>query len=349
MTRLTVVSAGPITSVQDTGRVGAQRYGLPPSGAMDRMAMAIANALVGNAPALPVIEIGPLPAAFRIDGAPVQIAIAGAHREIKVDHRKIELNESVHVGDGETISVGFARGGIFSYIGLAGGIAGEPVFGSFSVTAGTGIGSPIPRALQAGDTIELNGSSGRPDYRIDVAAQPAGAIRVVAGPQADEFADELERFFASEWQVSPASNRMGYRLKGPSITHAKGHNIVSDGTVNGSIQIPGDGQPIVLMPDRGTTGGYPKIGTVITPDLAILAQMQAGTAFRFTEVSIDDAQSIARDYFRSIDTLPDRLLAPTSGASINTLLDANLAGVAISALDIRTWQSRSSPTSDESS
>ena len=348
MTRLTVVSTGPITSVQDAGRIGAQRYGLPPSGAMDRLAMATANVLVANPHATPAIEIGPLPAVFRIDGGQVRIALAGAPRRIEVNNLEIEPNRSALVGDGETITIGFARGGIFSYLGLAGGIKGEPVFGSFSVTAGTGVGSPIARALQADDTIELVGTMAGSDLRIDPIAPTSDIIRVITGPQAEEFGENLQRFLASEWQVSSASNRMGYRLKGPPIRHSKGHNIVSDGTVNGSVQIPGDGQPIVLMPDRGTTGGYPKIATVITADLGTLAQMPAGRTFRFEAIGIEEAQHLSRAYLNAIDSLPDRLIATSSlNANLNALHNANLAGIAISALDIQTWQALSPETPDK--
>jgi 5-oxoprolinase (ATP-hydrolysing) subunit C len=132
---------------------------------------------------------------------------------------------------------------------------------------------------------------------------------------------------------------MGYRLEGPVIKHLHGHNIVSDGTVNGSIQVPGNGQPIVLMSDRGTSGGYPKIATVITADFGRFAQIPAGTAFRFRAVSMEEAQLEARKFAELLRTLPDRLAAIESfDLNIEALQDANVAGVAVSAVDARTWQ-----------
>ena len=124
-----------------------------------------------------------------------------------------------------------------------------------------------------------------------------GPIRVVMGPQDDEFGDDAKALFLdSEWKISATSDRMGYRLEGPVIRHLHGHNIVSDGTVDGSIQVPGNGAPIVLMPDRGTSGGYPKIATVISADLGRFAQIPAGKGFRFKAVSMAEAQAEARKF-----------------------------------------------------
>ena len=127
------------------------------------------------------------------------------------------------------------------------------------------------------------------------------------GPQDDEFGDAKQLFLDSEWKISATSDRMGYRLEGPVIKHLHGHNIVSDGTVNGSIQVPGNGAPIVLMPDRGTSGGYPKIATVITADLGRFAQTSAGRGFRFKAVGMAEAQAEARKFAELLRTLPDRV------------------------------------------
>src|SRR6185295_13411570 len=140
------------------------------------------------------------------------------------------------------------------------------------------------------------------------------------------------------WKISATSDRMGYRLEGPVITHLHGHNIVSDGTVNGSIQVPGNGQPIVLMPDRGTSGGYPKIATVISADFGRFAQISAGRSFRFKAVSMAEAQAEAKKFAELLHGLPDRLRA-IDGAEFNieALADANVAGHAVSAVDAGTW------------
>ena len=195
------------------------------------------------------------------------------------------------------MTLGFARGGSFSYLAIEGGIAGEPMFGSLAVNARAGLGSPYPRPLQAGDELQTAAASGAAERRIELPAATDTPIRVVMGPQDDEFADaEKQLFLDSEWKISATSDRMGYRLEGPVIKHLHGHNIVSDGTVNGSIQVPGNGAPIVLMPDRGTSGGYPKIATVISADLGRFAQTPAGKAFRFKAVGMAEAQAEVRKF-----------------------------------------------------
>ena len=161
------------------------------------------------------------------------------------------------------------------------------------------------------------------------------------GPQDDEFGDDSKKLFLdSEWKISATSDRMGYRLEGPVIKHLHGHNIVSDGTVNGSIQVPGNGAPIVLMPDRGTTGGYPKIATVISADLGRFAQIPAGAAFRFKAVSMAEAQAEARQVRRTA-AHPARPAAPIRelrsqhrGAAEMLMSPAH----AVSAVDAGTWQ-----------
>jgi 5-oxoprolinase (ATP-hydrolysing) subunit C len=340
MTKLVISSIGPASSVQDGGRFGAQRYGLTPSGAMDRLALAAANCLVGNALLVPAVEIGPYGAAFKARGDAVRVAVAGTPRSAEMAGRAVGWDTSVTIADGETLKLGMARGGSFSYLAIEGGLRGEPMFGSFSVNARVGLGTPFPRPLQAGDELEVNAASSAAQCRIDLPAATAGPIRIVLGPQNDEFSDEaLNLFFDSEWKISATSDRMGYRLEGPVIKHLHGHNIVSDGTVNGSIQVPGNGQPIVLMSDRGTSGGYPKIATVITADFGRFAQVPAGTAFRFRAVSMAEAQAEARKFAELMRTLPDRLGSIESfDLNIDALQDANVAGVAVSAVDARTWQ-----------
>src|SRR5690348_15234394 len=191
------------------------------------------------------------------------------------------------------------------------------MFGSLAVNTRAGLGSPYPRPLQAGDELTVSAASGGPERRIELPPPATGPIRVVLGPQDDEFADDVKALFLdSEWKISATSDRMGYRLEGPAIRHLHGHNIVSDGTVDGSIQVPGNGAPIVLMRDRGTSGGYPKIATVITADLGRLAQIAAGTGFQFKAVSMAEAQAQARAFANLLRTLPDRL-RDIEGADLN--------------------------------
>jgi 5-oxoprolinase (ATP-hydrolysing) subunit C len=343
MTKLVISAIGPASSVQDGGRFGAQRYGLTPSGAMDRLGLAAANCLAGNAPFAAAIEIGPYGASLIARGGPVRVGLAGAPRDASIAGRIVAWDSSVTIDDGETLKIEMARRGSFSYLAVEGSISGEPMFGSLSVNARAALGSPFPRALQASDELEVASASGGAEYRIDAPEVVSGPIRVVLGPQNDEFSEQaIKLFLESEWQISATSDRMGFRLEGPVINHLHGHNIVSDGTVNGSIQVPGNGQPIVLMPDRGTSGGYPKIATVITADFGRFAQIPAGTAFRFKAVSVKEAQVEARNFAKFLAGLRDRL-SPIESFDLNVeaLQDANVAGVAVSAVDAGTWQSPS--------
>jgi len=339
MTRLVVTSIGPASSVQDRGRPGVQRYGLVPSGAMDRLSLAAANMLVGNMPFAACVEIGPFTAAFTARDGAVHIALAGAARSAEIAGRPVAMDSSMTIGDGETLTLGFARGGAFSYLAIEGGIDGEETFGSVAVNQRAGLGSPYPRPLQAGDELPARTASGVTARRIELPSV-SGPIRVVFGPQDDEFSEDAKMLFLdSEWKISATSDRMGYRLEGPVIQHLHGHNIVSDGTVSGSIQVPGNGAPIVLMADRNTTGGYPKIATVITADFGRLAQTPAGTAFRFKAVSVEEAQAEARKFAELLRSLSDRL-RPIENLELNieALQAANVAGSAVNAVDTATWQ-----------
>jgi biotin-dependent carboxylase-like uncharacterized protein len=339
MSKLVVTAVSPGSSVQDGGRFGAQRYGLTPSGAVDSLALAAANGLLGNAPFAAAIELGPLNSVFTARGGAVRVALTGAMRPVDVAGRAAPLNETITLADGESLNLGVARGGVFGYLAIEGGVQGEPMFGSLAVNARAGLGSPYPRPLQSGDELQAKTASGAPERRIDLPTPQEGPIRVVMGPQDDEFGDAKALFLDSEWRISATSDRMGYRLEGPVIKHLHGHNIVSDGTVNGSIQVPGNGQPIVLMPDRGTSGGYPKIATVISADLGRFGQTQAGRGFRFKAVSMAQAQAEYRAMVALLRSLPERVHdANTLVLDIEALQSANVAGCAVNAVDSRTWQ-----------
>jgi biotin-dependent carboxylase-like uncharacterized protein len=302
---------------------------------MDRLGLAAANCLAGNALLAPAVEIGPYGASFTAREGAVRVGLSGAPRSADIGGRPIAWDTSLTLADGETLKLGMARGGSFSYLAIEGAIGGEPMFGSLAVNARAGLGSPYPRPLQAGDELSVSAAGVGAERRIELPVAGAGPIRVVLGPQNDEFSVEaISLFLDSEWKISATSDRMGYRLEGPAIKHLHGHNIVSDGTVNGSIQVPGNGQPIVLMSDRGTSGGYPKIATVITADFGRFAQIPAGTAFRFKFAEL-------------LRTLPERLLSIESfDLNVDALQDANVAGVAVNATDARTWQVADAMTPD---
>jgi biotin-dependent carboxylase-like uncharacterized protein len=263
----------------------------------------------------------------------------------------VAVDSSMTIADGETLTLGFARNGAFSYLAIESGIVGEAIFGSLSVNARAGLGSPYPRPLQAGDELQVAAASGMAERRIELPKVPDAPIRLVLGPQDDEFAKDAKALFlASDWKISATSDRMGYRLEGPIIKHLHGHNIVSDGTVNGSIQVPGNGQPIVLMRDRATTGGYPKIATVISVDFGRFAQISAGRAFRFAAVNMAEAQAEAKKFAALLRSLPGRLRDLDSVEfNIDALHSANVAGSAVSAVDALTWQTVSVVSESEQS
>ena len=341
MSRLVIETAGPATSVQDVGRLGAQRYGLTTSGAMDRRSLAVANALVGQPIGAAAIEIGPFGASFQAREGAVRVALAGAIRSMKIGARSADINETILLGDGDTLALGPARSGVFSYLGVEGGIAGEPVYGSLSVNARAGIGSPYPRPLRPNDELSVGtADAALAQRRLKIAPHELGPIRVVLGPQDDAMTrPSVTQFLEADWLVSPKSDRMGYRLEGPKLIHADGFNIVSDGAALGSIQVPGNGQPLVLLADRGTTGGYPKIATVITADLPRFSQTPVGGRIRFVAVPIEEAQAEARRFIAMLAGLSSRVEALARDTpSDEILFAANLAGRAVNALDPQTWQ-----------
>jgi 5-oxoprolinase (ATP-hydrolysing) subunit C len=326
----------PTSSVQDGGRFGAQRFGLAPAGAMDRFSLAAANTLVGAAADAAALEIGPLPLRLAARGGAVRVALYGAERIVLVGETPTSLRRSLRLTDGETLHVKVARSNVFTYLAIEGGIVGTPVFGSLSVHMRAALGAPYPRPLRAFDRLSV-GRAAMPvlEHRLALRRSEAGPIRVVLGPQDDYFdAATIARFLNTEWRVSPKSDRMGYRLDGPTLTHSRSANIVSDGIAFGAIQIPGSGQPLVLLADRGTTGGYPKIAVIIGADLGRFVQTPAGGRIRFAAVSIEAAQDAARDFAATLDRLPESLeTAPADTLSTESLLAANLAGSAINAQD----------------
>ena len=336
MSAIEILEAGPYTSVQDRGRFGGQRYGLGPAGAMDVLSLAVANALVGNAPERAAIEIGPLPVKFRVVIGQVRMALGGAERGVSVQGRALAPLETALLTEGDVVQIRGCSVGVFSYLAFEGGIRAEPVFGSLSMHARSGIGSPYPRGLQAGDRIELGDAGAwNAERNIRLPQRAAGPLRVVLGPQDDHFsAETIADFLKADWVISKTSDRMGFRLEGPTLAHAKGHNIISDGIANGAIQIPGNGQPLVLLADRGTTGGYPKIATIISADLGRLAQTPVGAKIRFSQVTIEAAQAEARAMHGQMQHLRDHVHEIGGGdLSSEFLLGANLAGSATGALD----------------
>jgi 5-oxoprolinase (ATP-hydrolysing) subunit C len=333
---LVVEACGPMTTLQDVGRIGSQRFGVSASGAMDRLALAAANALVGNGPGAAAIEFTLLGGAFTAEGGPVLAAVAGAPCAVTLGARPVPAMMSVLMEAGQRLAVGPAQSGVFAYLAVAGGFDVAPQLGSLSLQPRAGIGGFQGRPFRPGDRVPLLLSEPPPGPTLTLdptALDPNAPVRVVLGPQDDYFTPEgVETFLSAIYTVSGEADRMGYRLSGPAIRHAKGHNIVSDGIVTGSVQVPGGGEPIVMMADRQTTGGYPKIATVISADLRVLAQRRPGQTVRFAAIDVRDAQRLARERAQTIAALPARCRPGRGLPTIEELLTLNLAGAAVDAL-----------------
>lgn len=335
MTDLVVKSCGSMTSLQDRGRLGYQGFGVSPSGAMDRRALAMANVLVGNAPETAAIEFMNLGGAFTCEGGDLHVALVGAGCAMSIDGTPVASQTSVFLKEGQSLEVGHPRTGTFAYLAVAGGFAVEPELGSLSFHLRSRLGGLKGAPLKAGDRLPCwaEAQDREPMHLAVDPVEESGPIRVMMGPQDDYFTPETIRLFLeSEFTISPQADRMGFQLTGPRLEHAKGFNIVSDGIVDGHIQVPGSGQPIVLMRDRQTAGGYPKIATMISADLARFAQMRPGMSVRFKAVERDEAVAAARQLREWITSLPSSLTPVRFNLTTEHLLSRNLIGGTIDAL-----------------
>jgi biotin-dependent carboxylase-like uncharacterized protein len=300
---LRVVEAGLFATVQDLGRPGYQRHGVPVSGALDPMAHRLANALVGNAPGAAALELRFLGPVLEVEAERVRLALAGAAIAARIERgaERIELREerSITLRRGDRLRVGPLRESSTATLAVAGGVDVAPVLGSRSTFTRGGFGGLSGRALAAGDFVPL-GRAGAPvgpeqELGEPLDIRPPERVRVVLGPQADHFTEAaVETFLAAEWRISKDADRMGLRLEGPELAHRESYNIVSDGIVTGAIQVPGTRLPILLLADRQTSGGYPKIATVITADLPALGRLAPGAALRFAAVSAAEGAEAAR-------------------------------------------------------
>jgi 5-oxoprolinase (ATP-hydrolysing) subunit C len=336
VTALVVKACGPMTSIQDSGRFGWQRYGVASSGAMDRLALGLANALVGNAPGAAGLEFMLMGGSFEVEGGTARAGVAGAPCAVTVDGQPVVPASSLTLRPGQTLTVGPTQSGVYAYLAVAGGLALTPQLGSLSLQPRAGIGGINGRPLQGGDQLPLvlSGAPAGPELALDpLPVESEAPVRVVLGPQDDYFtAEGIETFLSSAYTLTREADRMGYRLTGPKIAHARGFNIVSDGIVTGSVQVPGSGEPIVMMADRQTTGGYPKLATVVSADLRLVAQRRAGEAIRFAAVSIEEAQVAARERAEFVRLLPATARPARGGLPASAeLLALNLAGAAVDA------------------
>ncbi len=290
-----VKTPGPLTTVQDEGRFFYQSSGIRPSGVMDAAAYEAANALVGNAKGEAVLEMTFLGATLEFQSA-AWFALTGADMQAKLDGVPVERYRAVRAEAGQTLAVGMAAVGCRGYLAVRGGFDVPLVMGSRSTDVSAKLGGFEGRALKAGDVLPtLAADDWTPtDLRYEPPVYESEiTVRVVPGPQQEYFtAAGVDTFFSAVYEISPNSDRMGLRLDGPEVESISGTDIVSDGIVFGSIQVPSGGVPIILMADHQTAGGYAKIGTVLSFDLPKLAQARPGDKVRFARISAEEAQAL---------------------------------------------------------
>lgn len=312
---LRIAAAGLQTTVQDLGRRDHQRDGVPGGGAMDRSALRVGNALVGNdagAAALEATLIGPA----IVFGDSTLIALTGGDLEPTIDGEPIPMWRPIVVPQGATLRFGRPKVGCRAYVSVAGGIDVPLIFGSRSTYLRGQFGGHQGRALKAGDvlgtgekpplagciTAAIRGAKGNEGlaiaswsaaYTLRMRYSPDPVVRLIPGTHADALAaPSRTRLFSSSFNISSSSDRMGYRLEGVELPLKNPVELLSEGVAFGTVQLPPDGMPIVLMADRQTTGGYPRIGEVASVDLPLIAQLKPGDRLRFRPISIEEAQSL---------------------------------------------------------
>lgn len=338
MTALLVKQPGMHTTVQDRGRFGYQAQGVPVSGALDWTMLRLANALVGNEPfeaGLEILHLGPV---LEVEGESARVALAafGGALILEGDSTRVFPPwRSVTAKKGERVTVKGTGGPVCAYLAVEGGFDLPPVLGSLSTYARGKFGGFKGRALQAGDRLPLKLASASDRGETALADPPrdeSGPLKIVPGPQADLFKPEaLDILCSATYAVSRNSDRMGLRFEGPELPHLKGHDILSDGIASGAIQVPGDRRPVLLIADRQTSGGYPKIATVATADLPRAGRLKPGDRVRFAAVTVAEAQALARAREAAIERLAAGLVpASAGGMDLDRLYADNLVSGVVS-------------------
>ncbi len=308
-----IIAPGTMTTIQDYGRTGYGEIGIAPSGALDTHAMEIANLLVGNQMGEAVLECTLFGPTIRFTRDNV-IAITGAYMKPLLDGRELPMNAAVAVRAGEELVLGLAEYGCRAYIAFAGGLKIADSLGSKSTNMQCALGGFDGRALKSMDEIEFDKPvAAMPDMEYRVYPRRYGMaipqrIRVVPGPQEDYFTEEgIHTFTTEAYQLTNDSNRMACKLSGPVISGRQAMDIISDGISLGSIQVSTNGQPIIMLTDRQTTGGYAKIGTVISTDIPLLAQCKPGDIINFQPVTLTAAQMLYKKHVREMKKLQKQM------------------------------------------
>ena len=326
---LKILDPGMLTTIQDNGRIGMQQYGVIVGGAMDQFAYTAANLLVGNTGTQPVIEMTMFGGAMSFD-TPVLLAICGADMSPEVNGIPVPMWRPVWLAAGAVLRMGRAIQGCRSYVAISGGLELPLVMNSYATYLRAGIGGVEGRALRQGDRITLRAPS--PLGAVMMEQLSAGAaragnsefyaakwlvspemmpnyrrnpvLRVIEGPEYMHFTEKSRaQLYTEPYRITPHSDRMGYTLTGEALRLASPLDMLSDAVTFGTIQVPPSGLPVILMPDRQTTGGYPRIAQVITADLPVLAQTPIGDTLTLEKVSVEEAQQLLLRERRELDGL----------------------------------------------
>lgn len=292
---ITVLRPGLFTTIQDAGRWGHQASGVPVSGPMDRVSHRVANALVGNEPAAALLEATVAGPEIRLENGAV-VAVTGADLSARLDAEELPLHRPVKCRPGAVLRFGERRSGTRAYIAFSGGITVPPLLGSRATHTYCGLGGLDGRPVVAGDRLPLGEERAVSSWRVvstPIRNVTDGAkVRVLPGPQLDFFPPgALDMLQGTRFTVTPQSDRMGYRLTGAAIPRLDGREMISDSTFAGALQVPPSGDPILLMSDRQTSGGYPQIATVITADLPLAGQLAPGDWIEFEICTRQQAMS----------------------------------------------------------
>ncbi len=301
-----IINAGMLSTIQDGGRFGVMKYGFTQSGAMDSKAMSTANILVGNEPECAVIETTLLGITAEFTENTV-IALSGGDFSATINGTPIKRNKAYAVNAGDTLAMSYAKSGVRGYLAVSGGFDVPEVMGSRSTNLKSQIGGFFGRKLAAGDIINTFAPiiTDTTDRELpEETYENSITLRAVLGPQDYMFTDEdIKSFFSCEYKITQQADRMGIRLDGEPLKGKGSMDIVSDGIVFGSVQVPKNGMPIILAADRQTTGGYAKIATIISADRHLIAQARPGGTIKFAQVSIKEAQKIAKQEQKALKKL----------------------------------------------
>ncbi|NYZ17007.1 biotin-dependent carboxyltransferase family protein [Azospirillum sp. RWY-5-1] len=335
---LKAIRPGLFTTVQDLGRFGFQELGVPVAGMLDPLALRLANALVGNPPGMAGVEIAYLGPSLRVEADSVRIAAAGPLAmtlerpgEREGEGRQPLLPWRSHsLRRGDTLHLNSVSGAAVAVLAVAGGFALPAFLGSLSTYTRAGLGPLGGQPLREGTALPLAAPAAPTTADVELPEEPdygSGPVRVVLGPQDDRFMEEAVRLFlTSSYTLGKQSDRMGLRLEGPALTHRAGADIPSDGLVTGSIQVPGNGLPILLLNDHQTIGGYAKIATVISADLPRVGRLRAGDRLSFAAVTVEEAEAIRRRQESHLAALVRgiRAVRPPGGVDLDALYACNL-------------------------